>query len=93
MVTLTEGKHEGEFIGEMSMGIGYYIDIVTLVSGQDLEAGAVVRQDHLGRQVRCLRQRRRHRHRSGCLASSTPPSTPRAAMSPPPALFAVARWS
>lgn len=42
MVTLTEGKHEGEFIGEHAMGIGYYIDIVTLVSGQNLAAGAVV---------------------------------------------------
>lgn len=42
MVTLTEGMHEGEFIGEMSMGLGYHIDELTLISGQDLAAGAVV---------------------------------------------------
>lgn len=42
MATLTEGMHEGEFIGELSMGIGYHIDEVTLVSGQNLAAGAVV---------------------------------------------------
>lgn len=42
MTTLTEGMHEGEFIGELAMGIGYHVDEVTLVSGQDLVAGAVV---------------------------------------------------
>ncbi len=42
MVTLTEGMHEGEFIGDKAMGIGYHVDEVTLVSGQDLAAGAVV---------------------------------------------------
>lgn len=42
MATLTEGKHEGEFIGEYVMGIGYHVDEVTLVSGQNLAAGAVV---------------------------------------------------
>ena len=42
MVTLTEGMHEGEFIGELAMGIGYHVDEVTLTSGQDLAAGAVV---------------------------------------------------
>lgn len=42
MATLTEGKHEGEFIGELAMGIGYHIDVVTLISGQNLAAGAVI---------------------------------------------------
>jgi hypothetical protein len=42
MVTLTEGKHAGEFIGESAMGDGYHVDEVTLVSGQNLAAGAVV---------------------------------------------------
>lgn len=42
MPSLTEGMHEGEFIGELAMGIGYHVDEVTLISGQDLAAGAVV---------------------------------------------------
>lgn len=42
MTTLTEGKHEGEFIGELAMGIGYHVDVVTLASGQNLAAGAVL---------------------------------------------------
>lgn len=42
MVTLTEGRHEGEFIGELAMGIGYHADKVTVLSGQNLVAGAVV---------------------------------------------------
>lgn len=42
MTTLTEGKHEGEFIGQMAMDIGFHVDVVTLVSGQNLAAGAVV---------------------------------------------------
>lgn len=42
MVTLTEGMHEGEFIGELAMGIGYHVDQVTILSGQNLVAGAVV---------------------------------------------------
>lgn len=42
MATLTEGKHEGEFIGELAMGIGYHVDKVTVLSGQNLVAGAVV---------------------------------------------------
>lgn len=42
MATLTEGQHEGEFIGELAMGEGYHIDEVTLVSGQNLAAGAVL---------------------------------------------------
>ena len=42
MPTLTEGKYEGEFIGQLAMGIGYHVDEVTLISGQNLAAGAVV---------------------------------------------------
>lgn len=42
MTTLTEGMHEGEFIGELAMGIGYHVDVVTVLSGQNLVAGAVV---------------------------------------------------
>ncbi len=42
MTTLTEGTHEGEFIGELAMGIGYHVDPVTVLSGQNLVAGAVV---------------------------------------------------
>lgn len=42
MTTLTEGMHEGEFIGELAMGIGYHVDELTLVSGQNLAAGRVV---------------------------------------------------
>jgi hypothetical protein len=34
--------HEGEFIGELAMGIGYHADKVTVLSGQNLVAGAVV---------------------------------------------------
>lgn len=43
MTTVTEGKHEGEFIGELAMNVGFHVDDTdTLVSGQNLEAGAVV---------------------------------------------------
>lgn len=42
MATLTEGKHEGEFIGQMAMGLGYHVDEVTILSGQNLVAGHVV---------------------------------------------------
>jgi Bacteriophage lambda head decoration protein D len=42
MATLTEGKHEGEFIGELAMGIGYHVDPVTVLSGADLTACTVV---------------------------------------------------
>lgn len=42
MPTLTEGKHEGEFIGQLAMGIGYHVDEVTVLSGQNLVAGTVV---------------------------------------------------
>lgn len=42
MAALTEGMHEGEFIGELAMGIGYHVDEVTVLSGQNLVAGTVV---------------------------------------------------
>lgn len=42
MATLNEGMHEGEFIAEYALGLGYHVDVVTLVSGQNLAAGAVV---------------------------------------------------
>lgn len=42
MVTLTEGKHEGEFIGELAMGIGFHVDAITLKELEDLNAGAVL---------------------------------------------------
>lgn len=41
-MTLTEGMHEGEFIGELAMGLGFHVDAITLTSGQDLVAGAVL---------------------------------------------------
>lgn len=44
MVTLTEGMHEGEFIGELAMGIGYHVDEITVLSGQNLVAGAAIGQ-------------------------------------------------
>ena len=39
---LTEGMHAGEFIGELAMGVGYHCDEITVLSGQDLVAGAVI---------------------------------------------------
>lgn len=42
MVTLTEGMHEGEFIGELAMGLGYHVDEITLKSGENLGIGAVL---------------------------------------------------
>lgn len=42
MVTLTEGRHEGEFIGELAMGIGFHVDAATVKSGSNLEAGAAI---------------------------------------------------
>lgn len=41
MATLTEGMHEGEFIGELAMGVGYHVDAVTL-EPVDLAAGTVL---------------------------------------------------
>lgn len=48
MTTLTEGMHEGEFIGELAMGIGYHVDEITLKSGNDLSAGTVLGAVELG---------------------------------------------
>ncbi|MBP6556296.1 MAG: head decoration protein [Novosphingobium sp.] len=42
MTTLTEGKHTGEFIGQLAMGPGYHIDKITVLSGQNLVAGAAI---------------------------------------------------
>lgn len=42
MATLTETMHEGEFIGELAMGIGYHVDAITLKLGQNRVAGAVL---------------------------------------------------
>jgi hypothetical protein len=42
MPTLTEGKHEGEFIGELAMSPGYHIDAITVLSGQNLSACTVL---------------------------------------------------
>lgn len=42
MPTLIEGKHEGEFIGEMAMGVGYHVEKITVLAGQNLVAGAVL---------------------------------------------------
>lgn len=42
MATLNEGRHAGEFIGEHPVNIGYHTDRVTVASGQNLVAGAVV---------------------------------------------------
>lgn len=42
MSTLTEGMHEGEFIGELAMGVGFHVDAINLNTGQNLVAGAVI---------------------------------------------------
>lgn len=42
MTTLTEGKHKGEFIGELAMGVGYHIDAITLATGNNLTDGAAI---------------------------------------------------
>lgn len=42
MAALTEGMHEGEFIGELAMSASYHINPATVLSGEELEAGAVV---------------------------------------------------
>ena len=41
MAVLNEGMHEGEFIGELAMGVGFHVDAGTLISGQKLVAGTV----------------------------------------------------
>lgn len=47
MVTLTEGMHEGEFIGELAMGIGFHVDEITLDTG-DLVAGQLLTKTETG---------------------------------------------
>jgi len=42
MPTLTEPRYEGEFIGELALGLGYHVDDITVISGQNLQAGAVL---------------------------------------------------
>lgn len=42
MALLTEGFHEGEFIGEMALGVGFHVDAGILIAGQNLGAGTVV---------------------------------------------------
>lgn len=42
MALITEGMHEGEFIGELAMGVGFHVDAITLLSGQNLVAGAAL---------------------------------------------------
>ena len=42
MPTLTETMHEGEFIGELAMGVSFHVDAMTLITGQNLVAGTVI---------------------------------------------------
>lgn len=42
MVTLTEGMHSGEGIGQLAMGVGYHLDAVTVLTGQNLSAMAAI---------------------------------------------------
>jgi hypothetical protein len=42
MTTLNEPMREGEFIGELAMGLGYHVEAITLKSGENLSAGAVL---------------------------------------------------
>lgn len=42
MTTLTEGMYAGEFIGERALGDGFHNDEMTVISGQNLKAGAIV---------------------------------------------------
>lgn len=44
MVTLTEGMHTGEFIGEMALGIGFHTDEGVILADENLVAGHVVGQ-------------------------------------------------
>lgn len=48
MTTFTEGMHDGEFIGELAMGIGYHVDAITLNAGQNRVAGAVLAALEMG---------------------------------------------
>lgn len=43
MAALEEGKHTGEFIGEMAMGVGFHVDADGVAaSGQTFEPGTVL---------------------------------------------------
>lgn len=42
MAALTEDKHNGEFIGQMAMDVGYHTELVTLASGTNFKAGDVL---------------------------------------------------
>lgn len=42
MATITEGTHDGEFLGEFALGPAYHNDKMTVISGQNLKAGAVI---------------------------------------------------
>lgn len=42
MAALTEGRHTGEFLGEMALGTGYHCDEITVSSGEKLAAGTVL---------------------------------------------------
>jgi hypothetical protein len=42
MPTLTEPRHEGEFIGELAMGLGYHVDEITILTGSVLDACTVL---------------------------------------------------
>lgn len=42
MTTLIEGRHEGEFIGEHAMHIGFHVEPITVLADQNLRAGAVL---------------------------------------------------
>jgi len=44
--------HEGEFIGELAMGVGYHVDAVTLDTG-DLAAGTVLGTIETGTPTAC----------------------------------------
>lgn len=48
MAAITEGMHEGEFIGELAMGVGYHVDAITLSTGENLVAGAVLSKVETG---------------------------------------------
>ncbi len=42
MTLYSEGKHTGEFIGEMAMSIGWHTETVTLLTGTNYQAGEVL---------------------------------------------------
>jgi hypothetical protein len=48
MAAITEGMHEGEFIGELAMGIGYHVDEITLQTPEDLAAGSLLSATETG---------------------------------------------